>query len=79
MQFLIETTCLSVSGGIVGVMGGIGGAISWDHFSMAVIRPMSRFRVLFSFGISAGVGVIFGLYPAIVAAHKDPIEALRHD
>ena len=80
MQFLIETTCLSVSGGLVGVMGGIGGAILVGSlFNGSYPTHVTLSSVLFSFGISAGVGVLFGLYPAIVAAHKDPIEALRHD
>jgi putative ABC transport system permease protein len=80
MQFLIETTCLSVSGGLVGVMGGIGGAILVGSlFNGSYPTHVTLSSVLFSFGVSAGVGVVFGLYPAIVAAHKDPIEALRHD
>jgi len=80
VQFLVETTALSVSGGGFGMLSGIGLAVfvgtMWrDSFPTHV----TLWSVLLSFAISAGVGIGFGVYPAIVAAHKDPIEALRHD
>jgi putative ABC transport system permease protein len=79
-QFLIETTCLSVAGGIVGVVGGIGLAVLVGWVSAGSYPThVTIWSVALSFGISASVGILFGLYPAIVAAHKDPIEALRHD
>jgi putative ABC transport system permease protein len=83
-QFLIETTCLSVSGGLVGVTVGLAVSTAIDMLSSrywdnSFPAHVTLWSVVLSFAISAGVGIIFGLYPAIVAAHKDPIEALRHD
>ena len=77
-QFLIETTVLSTIGGLVGI--GIGVTIPWLVTAFAgmptVVTPWS---ILLSLGISVGVGMIFGLYPAMRAAQLDPIEALRHE
>ena len=77
-QFLIETTVLSTIGGLVGI--GIGVFIPWLVTVFAgmptVVTPWS---ILLSLGISVGVGMIFGLYPAMRAAQLDPIEALRHE
>ncbi len=77
-QFLIETIVLSTTGGLVGV--GIGLLIPWiiarTTDMPTVVTPWS---VLLSVGISAGVGIVFGIYPAIRAASLDPIIALRHD
>ena len=77
-QFLIETTVLSTIGGLVGI--GIGVSIPWFVTVFAgmptVVTPWS---ILLSLGISVGVGMIFGLYPAMRAAQLDPIEALRHE
>ena len=76
-QFLIETITLSVLGGLVGI--GLGMAIpeAIERFAgmPTVISPGS---VILSLAISVGVGVVFGLYPAVRAARLDPIEALRH-
>ncbi len=77
-QFLIETVVLSVTGGLVGM--GIGVFIPWVVTKVAhmptVVTP---FSLALSLGISMGVGIIFGIYPAFRAAMLDPIEALRHE
>ncbi|MDA8440909.1 MAG: ABC transporter permease [Peptococcaceae bacterium] len=78
MQFLIEAVVLSLAGGVIGMLVGIGGAflasyllnwpplISWTTILIAVL-------------FSAAVGIFFGIYPANKAARLDPIEALRYE
>jgi len=77
-QFLVETVVLSTSGGLFGVFLGV--AIPYLVESMSgmktIITPHS---IMLSFGISAAVGVIFGIYPASRAAAMDPIDALRRE
>jgi putative ABC transport system permease protein len=77
-QFLSEAVLISVSGGIIGVILGIVLTKLITHFAgiLTIISPMS---VLVAFGVSAAVGVIFGLSPAKRAAEKDPIESLRYE
>ena len=78
VQFLAESLVLSVLGGGAGVILGL--IVPWivtKYFAMeTLVRPESLFL---SFGISAFVGVAFGIYPAIRASFLDPIEALRHE
>jgi putative ABC transport system permease protein len=75
-QFLIEAIMLSALGGIVGILLGIGGAIVYAISTQGPFA-LSPIAVLLAFGFSAGVGIIFGYYPARRAAHLDPIVALR--
>ena len=78
IQFLSEALMLSLFGGLVGVLAGIGGAQVFGQFSgmRTVIVPYS---VVLSFTSSALIGIFFGFIPAQKAAQLDPIEALRHD
>jgi putative ABC transport system permease protein len=78
LQFLVETVVLSVGGGLIGVIVGVIIPILVSHFAnmTTIVTPWS---VMIAFGISGGVGIIFGLYPAKSAAQLDPIEALRHE
>jgi len=77
-QFLVETVCLSVGGGLMGVALGLAIPIAVEHFAdmVTIVTPSAP---LLAFGISAGVGVLFGIYPAWRAAKMDPVEALRHE
>ncbi|HEX4716209.1 MAG TPA: ABC transporter permease [Ktedonobacteraceae bacterium] len=75
-QFLIEAVMLSVLGGAVGVLLGIGGGVIFSALSQTsfVLSPIA---VLLAFGFAGAVGVVFGYYPARRAASLDPIVALR--
>jgi putative ABC transport system permease protein len=77
-QFLIEAIMLSLVGGLLGVTIGAVTAIGLAWFAAWPIY-VDYNMVLVSFGISAGVGVFFGYYPALKASRLDPIEALRYE
>ena len=95
LQFLVETGSLSAVGGVIGILLGIGTSLglrsvvpwllSLSFFRGAFdsdlqIHPVvTRWSIVVSFIVAAGVGLIFGIYPAIIASRKDPIVALRHD
>jgi len=77
-QFLVEAVTLSTAGGLVGVALGVGLAktlatkLGWPYTTRLDM-------ILISFGFSALVGIVFGLYPARKASRLDPIEALRYE
>lgn len=76
-QFLVESVVLSGMGGLLGAAVGIAGALAIGRlmgWAVAVTPP----TVLFAMGFSAGVGVLFGWFPARRAAALDVIDALRH-
>lgn len=77
-QFLIEAVFLSLAGGIIGILFGYVLALGVTLFSEWE-TAVSLWSVLLSFGVSSGVGVIFGYYPARKAAELNPIDALRYE
>jgi putative ABC transport system permease protein len=77
-QFLTEALALSLAGGLLGVLVGVGGAWLFGEIGgmRTVVVPGS---ILLAFGSAFAVGLFFGFYPATRAAQLDPIEALRHE
>ncbi|MFZ9688510.1 MAG: ABC transporter permease [Phycisphaerales bacterium] len=94
-QFMVETGTLSVLGGLIGIMTGVitsrlletivavakrlpgfSGGFN-DQFSLQ--PEVTLWSIVVSVAVAGGVGIVFGIYPAIVASRKDPIQALRHD
>jgi putative ABC transport system permease protein len=79
-QFLVETGVLSMLGGLLGIAVGVAGALA-----LGQIEPdrfpthITSWSIIVSFIVACSVGLIFGIYPANVAAQQDPIVALRHD
>ncbi len=77
MQFLMETTVLSTSGGILGVICGVMLPMIFT-LVLGINTSTSLSSVLIAFSISVLIGIVFGVYPAYKAASMNPIEALRH-
>lgn len=77
-QFVIEAVLMSLTGGILGIIVGIVGSNSINHFAQwtTVVTPSS---VVLSFCVSLIIGLFFGIYPARKAAKLDPIVALRSE
>ncbi len=78
LQFLAEAVLLTFFGGAIGVVLGWGASLLVSHF-INLTAQVSLSAVLLAFGVSAGVGIIFGFYPARRAAALSPIEALRYE
>jgi putative ABC transport system permease protein len=83
-QFLLEAVLLTAAGGIIGIL--LGAGISYA--ATLVLSQVVSMTWTFTFPVSAAligiavstlVGLVFGLYPAYQAAHKNPIEALRYE
>jgi len=77
-QILTESVTLSIFGGMVGIALGFGLALLISKVS-PLPAAVQVWSVMMGIGITAAVGLFFGLYPAMRAASLDPIEALRRE
>ncbi len=78
MQFLTEAVALSVVGGALGILAGIGGSgFMAAQYGWPVLTPGDW--IFYAFIVSAIVGIFFGFYPAWKASQLDPIDALRYE
>ena len=94
-QFLVETGSLTAVGGMVGIVLGVAVSIGVQQVLPLVLRlpivrgfidtdvtvetQLTAWSIIVAFVVAAAVGLIFGIYPAVIASRQDPIVALRHD
>jgi putative ABC transport system permease protein len=77
-QFLVEAATLTFVGGVLGIAMGLGaGEVLKAALDLQSAVPL--WSALLACGVSIGIGLVFGLYPANRAARMDPVEALRHE
>jgi ABC-type antimicrobial peptide transport system permease subunit len=77
-QFLVEAIVLCLMGGFIGIVAGRGVAM-FLHYVLGLPTEISIVMIVAAITVSAGVGIIFGYYPAWKASRLDPIEALRYE
>jgi putative ABC transport system permease protein len=79
LQFLVESMTLALVGGLIGVALGVSGALLIAGFSTQFAPRVVPVTIFLSTGMSALVGLVAGLYPAVRASRLNPIEALRYE
>jgi putative ABC transport system permease protein len=81
LQFIVEAVTVTLVGGAIGVLAGIAAAriANGQNFGTgtAVTTLVTPLSIFIAFGVSAAIGLFFGIYPAFRASRLDPIEALR--
>ncbi len=94
-QFLVETGSLTGVGGLVGIALGVGVSVMVGRVIPSILElrvlqgrfdninvvetQITAWSIVLSFLVAAFVGLVFGIYPAVLASRQDPIVALRHD
>jgi putative ABC transport system permease protein len=78
LQFLAESVMMTFVGGVIGIAAGWFAAFLISYFT-GTTTSVSMNSVLLAFGVSAGIGIVFGYYPARRAAGLNPIDALRYE
>lgn len=78
LQFLMEAIILSLSGGVLGILVGVGAA-AWIGSVVQWSTSISFWALALSFGISAAIGIVFGYYPAREASRVTPMTSLRYE
>ncbi|MEP4534010.1 MAG: ABC transporter permease [Cyclobacteriaceae bacterium] len=78
MQFLIEAIFISITGGVLGVLLGLGATVFIENF-LRWPTSVTLYSIVISFAVCAVTGIFFGWYPAKKAAALDPITALRYE
>jgi putative ABC transport system permease protein len=75
---LVEAVTLSLIGGVIGIVLGVGGSNAISYFAeWPTVLALNA--VVVAFGFAAAIGIFFGFYPARKASRLDPIEALRYE
>jgi putative ABC transport system permease protein len=77
-QFLVEAIALSLLGGFIGIVLGVGGSFAVGHFAEWRVE-LSGNAIVLAVGFAAAIGIFFGYYPARKASRLLPIEALRYE
>ncbi len=75
-QFLLEAVMISVAGGLIGIVLGMGASII---VARILVSEVTSWSVFLAFGFSVMVGIIFGMAPAVKASKLNPIDALRYE
>ncbi len=78
LQFLSEAVAISINGGIIGILLGVGFSYLIEH-TTGIVTVVSPFSVVISFTVAITVGLIFGIFPARKAAMQDPATSLRYE
>ena len=79
LQFLLEAVLISVGGGFIGILAGVGVPLSVQVFVEEIRIPISWVSIAVAFAVSLFVGLVFGLLPANRASRMNPTQALRYE